>query len=130
MASISNDAMNTPFIPNSISFPYNTANENLMQVTPTPIYSNYIGSRAFDPSHDAVNTPFTPALISSPSASSASSDIQSGITQTQAYSSDNYFVQYPDHVVNNSYTRQSAGDATDGSYGNHDCFEYDVRGNT
>ncbi|KAK0445570.1 hypothetical protein EV421DRAFT_1902503 [Armillaria borealis] len=103
------DTTNNPFAPNSVPFSSNTAGEGLMPVTRTPIYSNYIGSRAFSPSHDAGNTSLAPTFMSSPS---ASSDMQVGITKTQAYSSDNYLVQYPDYVVDNSYTRQPIVHAT------------------
>ncbi|SJL04580.1 uncharacterized protein ARMOST_07947 [Armillaria ostoyae] len=48
----------------------NTADEGVMPVTPTPIYSTYVGSRVFSPSHDTENTPLAPVLMSSPYGSS------------------------------------------------------------
>ncbi|PBK58333.1 hypothetical protein ARMSODRAFT_1028335 [Armillaria solidipes] len=114
VASHSNDTIN---MPNSMPFPSNTANENLMPVTPMPTYSNYIGSHSFSPSCDARSIPFNPTIQSYPSASSALSSIQGpDIAQTQAYSPDNSFVQYRDHVDNNSYARQSSGSAMTGGY--------------
>ncbi|KAK0458405.1 uncharacterized protein EV420DRAFT_1542078 [Desarmillaria tabescens] len=64
--------------------------------------------------HDANLVLSTGAPIFSPSTNSAPSDIQSDITQTQAYASDHHSVQYPDHFIN-SYTRQPDGDAADES---------------
>ncbi|KAK0445577.1 hypothetical protein EV421DRAFT_2018324 [Armillaria borealis] len=113
----SDDTMNNSFTPNSVPFSSNTANGSLMPVPPAPIYSNYMGSHSFSPSCDARNIPFNPTIQSYPSASSALSGIQGpDITQTQAYSPDNSFVQYRDHVDNNSYTRQSSDSAMTGGY--------------
>ncbi|PBK96298.1 hypothetical protein ARMGADRAFT_691447 [Armillaria gallica] len=112
----SNDTMNNSFTANSVPFSSNTANGSLMPVTPAPIYSNYMGTRVFGPC-DAGNTSFNPTLQSYPSANNALSSIQGpDTTQTQAYSPDNSFVQYRDHVDNNSYTRQPGGNARTGSY--------------
>ncbi|SJL04578.1 uncharacterized protein ARMOST_07945 [Armillaria ostoyae] len=119
VSSRSDDTMNHSFMPNSVSFSSNTANGSLMPVPPAPIYLNYMGSRVFGPgpSRDAGNTPFNPTIQSYPSASSALSSIQGpDITQTQAYSPDNSFVQYLDHVYNDSYARQSGGSAMTGGY--------------
>ncbi len=87
----SNDTMNNSFMPNSMSFPSNTANENLMPVTPAPIYSDYIGSRVFGPC-EAGSSPFNPTIQSYPLASNAL------------------------HVDNDSYARQSGGSAMTGGY--------------
>ncbi|KAK0240661.1 hypothetical protein EDD85DRAFT_950503 [Armillaria nabsnona] len=117
----SNDTMHNSFTANSVPFSSDTANGSLMSVTPAPIYSNYIGSRVFGPC-DAGSTPFHPTLLSYPSASSALSSIQGlDTTQTQAYSLDDSFVQYRDHVDNNSYTRQPGGNARTGSYEHQYC---------
>ncbi len=87
----------------------NTADADL---TPAPISFLSISPHAFGSSGDATENillPLTP--LSSPSASSAPST-----TQTQGYISDDYFVQYPDHLINSSYAYQPGGGMTDESF--------------
>ncbi|KAK0434947.1 hypothetical protein EV421DRAFT_1740583 [Armillaria borealis] len=106
-----NDSMDNPFEPSSTLLSSHDA--NVIAVATAPIFAP-TPHRAFSPSSNAGNVPLTPTSIYSPSAStSASSGIQSDITQTQAYGLNNYFVQYPDHFINPSYACQLGGDATD-----------------
>ncbi|KAK0483140.1 hypothetical protein IW261DRAFT_1672795 [Armillaria novae-zelandiae] len=72
--------------------------------------------RAFIPFSEVDNISLAPTSLSSPSASSASSGVQSDITQAQAYSPEDYFVQYLDHAMNTLYDRQPEGGATDGNF--------------
>ncbi|KAK0210320.1 hypothetical protein DFS33DRAFT_1483429 [Desarmillaria ectypa] len=121
MISFSNDAINHPYTPSPMSlssvnpdtviFSHDT---NLMPITRAPIFFPSPRS-SFNPSNDVGSIPFASTSISSPS-SSASSGIQSDITQIQAYSSYDYFVQYPDHSMNNTYALQPNGDATNESF--------------
>ncbi|SJL04592.1 uncharacterized protein ARMOST_07960 [Armillaria ostoyae] len=106
--SFSNDAINDPYTPSSMTF---SRDANLMPVTTAPVFSP--SPRASIPSSEVGNISLAPTPISSPFASSASSGIQSDITQAQAYSPDDRFVQYPDHFMNDSYDRQPDGGATD-----------------
>ncbi|KAK0225244.1 hypothetical protein EDD85DRAFT_857064 [Armillaria nabsnona] len=106
----SNDGINGPYTPSSMSF---SQDANLMPITTAPVFSP--SPRAFIPSSEAGNISFAPTPISS-SASSASSDIQLDITQAQAYSPDDHFVQYPDHFMNDSYARQPDGGAPENLY--------------
>ncbi|KAK0210322.1 hypothetical protein DFS33DRAFT_1483432 [Desarmillaria ectypa] len=122
----SNNALDGPHTPGSMSFSatdYDTVafshDVNLRPITAVPILSPS-PRHAFSPSRDARNIPLTPTPISSPSASSASSGIQSDIAQTQAYGLNDYFVQYPDHLINSSYARQPDGDATNDGFYYHD----------
>ncbi|KAK0474977.1 hypothetical protein IW261DRAFT_1595865 [Armillaria novae-zelandiae] len=102
---ISNGTTDDPYTPSSVSFSRDT---NLVPVTPAPMFSP--SPRAFIPSSEAGNI-----SLALPSARSALSGIQSDITQAQAYSPGNHFVQYssPDHFMNDSYDRQPEGGATD-----------------
>ncbi|KAK0434952.1 hypothetical protein EV421DRAFT_1272148 [Armillaria borealis] len=115
--SFSNDAINDPYTPSSISF---SRDANLMSITTAPVFSP--SSRAFIPSSEVGNISLTPTPISSPSASSASSGIQSDITQAQAYGPGDHFVHYPgpDYFMNDSYDRQPDGGATDENLYYHD----------
>ncbi|KAK0228067.1 hypothetical protein IW262DRAFT_576417 [Armillaria fumosa] len=103
----SNGATNDPYTPSSMSF---SRDAGLMPIT-APVISP--SPRAFIPSSEVGSISLAPTSFFSPSASSASSGIQSDVTQAQAYSPDNHFVQYPDHFMNNSYNRQPEGGATD-----------------
>ncbi|KAK0435437.1 uncharacterized protein EV420DRAFT_320855 [Desarmillaria tabescens] len=114
-----NNAINVPFTPNSVLFPSASSHTdtffhdtNLMPINAAPVLSPS-PNHAFSPSRDAGNIPLTSTSISSPSARSSSSSNQSYIVQTQAYGSDDYFVQFPDHFMNNSYAFQLDGSATD-----------------
>ncbi|PBK80419.1 hypothetical protein ARMGADRAFT_1092212 [Armillaria gallica] len=113
--SYSNDAVNDPYTPSSMSFSsadsdaatQSSHGANLMPTARAPVFSPR-PRHASSPSSGAENIPFASTSISSPS-SSASSTIQSDITQIQAYSSNRYFV-HPDHSIN-TYARQPDGDA-------------------
>ncbi|KAK0434953.1 hypothetical protein EV421DRAFT_1740588 [Armillaria borealis] len=113
----SNGAVNDPYTPSSMSFSsadsdavtQSSHDANLMPTARAPVFSPS-PRHAFSPSSGVENIRFASTSISSPS-SSASSTIQSDITQIQAYSSNHYFV-HPDHFIN-TYARQSDDDATD-----------------
>ncbi|KAK0458406.1 uncharacterized protein EV420DRAFT_1642758 [Desarmillaria tabescens] len=99
-----NNAVNGPFTPNPMLLPSAGSHTdalfhdmNLMPINAAPVLSPS-PNHAFSPSRDAGSVPLTPTSISSPSASS---------------SSDDYFVQFPHHFMNNSYALQSDGSATD-----------------
>ncbi|PBK64429.1 hypothetical protein ARMSODRAFT_961940 [Armillaria solidipes] len=113
--SFSNGATNDPYTPSSMSF---SRDANLMPITTTPVFSP--SPRTFIPSSEAGNISLAPTPISSPSASSASTGIQSDITQAQAYGPDDHFVQSLDHFMNESYDRQLDGCATDENLYHHD----------
>ncbi|PBK64432.1 hypothetical protein ARMSODRAFT_978993 [Armillaria solidipes] len=119
MIGFSNDAISGPYTPSSVSFSSGVDSDTAavshdVLITeasifcPSPRY-------AFSPSRETTNIP-----VSAPSAShSALSGIQADIADTQAYGSDNYFVQYPDHFMDDSSTRQSDGGATDAIFYHH-----------
>ncbi|PBK87476.1 hypothetical protein ARMGADRAFT_1085496 [Armillaria gallica] len=102
----SNNAINGAYAPTSISFSSADSNTADADLTPVPISSLFVSPYAFSHSGDATL----------PSASSAPSTTQ---WDTSYYSSDGYFVQYPDYLINSSYARLPDGGATD-----HESFEY------
>ncbi|KAK0458408.1 uncharacterized protein EV420DRAFT_354613 [Desarmillaria tabescens] len=88
--SFSNDVVNGTFTPFANSYTdtfYHDA--NLTPITAAPIFSP-------SPYNDAGNIPLAPCMPS-PSASHFPPGIQSDVAQVQAYSSDQYFVEYPGH---------------------------------
>ncbi|KAK0443001.1 hypothetical protein EV421DRAFT_1903961 [Armillaria borealis] len=110
----SNDDINDAYTPSSVFS--SSTDSNTTDLAPALISSLSISPHAFGSSGDATENilhPLTP--LSSPSASSAPSTTQSHTTQTQGYSSDDYFIQYPDHLINSSYARQPGG-VTDESF--------------
>ncbi|KAK0225239.1 hypothetical protein EDD85DRAFT_857032 [Armillaria nabsnona] len=115
--SLFNNAINDPYAPSSTSF---SRDANLVPTTAAPVFSP--SPRAFIPFSEVGNIPLAPTPICSPSASSASSGIQSDITQAQAYGPGDHFVHYPgpDHFMNDSYNRQPDGSATDENLYYHD----------
>ncbi|KAK0227983.1 hypothetical protein IW262DRAFT_1455185 [Armillaria fumosa] len=119
----SNDAINRAYTPSSMSTSSTNFNTADVGPTPAPVSSRFISSHAFSRSDDATeNIPLPLASLSSSSTYSTPSVIQSHTTQTLGHSSDDYFVQYPDHLINSSYARQSDGGVTDES------FEYQHQG--
>ncbi|KAK0225158.1 hypothetical protein EDD85DRAFT_1027489 [Armillaria nabsnona] len=102
----SNDAINGAYAPTSISFSSTDPNTADAGLTPVPISSLFVSPYAFGRSGDATL----------PSASSVPSTTQADTSQTQDYSSDGYFVQYPDHLINSSYACQPGGGVTDESF--------------
>ncbi|PBK80436.1 hypothetical protein ARMGADRAFT_1092227 [Armillaria gallica] len=122
--SFSSDTINDPYTPSFTSFSSADSDAvtqfshdvNLMPTARAPVFSPS-PRHAFSPSSGAENIRFASTSISSPS-SSTSSAIQSEITQTQAYSSYEYFVQYPDRFMNDPYAHQPNSDAA------NEGFEY------
>ncbi|KAK0458427.1 uncharacterized protein EV420DRAFT_1479702 [Desarmillaria tabescens] len=118
--SFSNDTITGPYTLSSMSVSSADSDNvtfshdvNLGPITGTPIFSPS-PRHSFSPSHDARNAPLTLAYISAPPVSSASSGIlQSDIAHAQTYGSGDYFVQYPDHFINNSYVPQPEGGMAD-----------------
>ncbi|KAK0225153.1 hypothetical protein EDD85DRAFT_1027486 [Armillaria nabsnona] len=116
-AGFSNEVISGTYMPSSMpssSTDYNTADVGL---TPAPISSPFVSPHAFGCSGDAtenISLPLTP--LSSSLAYSTPPIIQSYTTQTQDYSSDDYFAQYPDHLINSSYAHQPDSGATDESF--------------
>ncbi|PBK80424.1 hypothetical protein ARMGADRAFT_1171906 [Armillaria gallica] len=108
--SFSNDAINDPYMPTPSSMSF-SRDANLMSITTAPVFSPTL--RTSIPSSEVGNTFLAPASISPPSARSASSGIQSDITQTQGHIPDDHFVQSLDNFMNDSYDRQPEGCATD-----------------
>ncbi len=119
MIDSSNDAINGPYTSSTVSFASSVDSDTAAVSHDVPITEAsifYPSPRyVFSPSRETTNIP-----VSAPSAShSASSGIQSDVADTQAYGSDNHFVQYPDHFMNDSYARQSDGGATDANFYHH-----------
>ncbi|PBK64427.1 hypothetical protein ARMSODRAFT_961938 [Armillaria solidipes] len=110
----SNSTINDPYTSSSMSLSsagsdaviQSSHNANLMLTARAPVFSPS-PCHAFSPSSGTENIPFASTSISSPD-----------ITQTQAYSSYEYFVQYPDRLMNDPYAQQPNSDAA------NEGFEY------
>ncbi|KAK0429596.1 hypothetical protein EV421DRAFT_1914383 [Armillaria borealis] len=104
-------------MPSSTSPSSTDSNTTDAGLTPAPISTLFISPHAFDSSGNATESiPFSLTPLSPPSISSAPSTTQLHTTQTQGYSLDDYFVQYPEHLINSSYARQPDSGVTDGSF--------------
>ncbi|PBK80444.1 hypothetical protein ARMGADRAFT_1069006 [Armillaria gallica] len=120
MIDSSNDAISDPYTPSTISFSSSVDSDTAAVSHDVPITEASIfcpsPRYAFSPSRETTDIPTSSPLTSH----SASSGIQLEVADTQAYGSDNHFVQYPDHFMNDSYARQSDdGGATDVAFYHH-----------
>ncbi|KAK0474979.1 hypothetical protein IW261DRAFT_1498049 [Armillaria novae-zelandiae] len=113
---ISNGTTDDPYTPSSMSFSP-SRDANFTPTTTPPIFSP--SPRAFISFSEVDSISLAPTSLSSPSASSASPGVQSDITQAQAYSPEDYVIQYPDPVMYTSYDRQPEGGATHGNFDYH-----------
>ncbi|KAK0227987.1 hypothetical protein IW262DRAFT_569332 [Armillaria fumosa] len=111
-ADFSNDVIDGTYMPRSMSVSSTDYDTTDTELTTAPISFSSI-PRTFGSSSDATENialPVTPLF--SPT-SSAPSTTQSYTAQTQAL--DDYFVEYPDHLIDSSYARQLGSDGTDES---------------